>query len=131
LKADITKHFPMRLLFPKTPELRYERMAIAFFVSVLCFFGGLQFSLWALGAFAPPFSQAFWRAVSFGAVAMSFHLFSVAFLCFALIKWPTRDPAAAERWKVPLWRFGIGLGAAALACGVAWWVIQVVLVFSL
>lgn len=119
----------MRLFFPKTPELRYERMAIALFVSVLCFFGGLQFSLWALGAFAPPFSQAFWRAASFGAVATSFLLFSAAFLCFALIKWPTRDPSASERWKLPLWRLGIGLGAAALACGVAWWVIQVVLVF--
>jgi hypothetical protein len=91
--------------------------------------GSFLFGRW--GAFAPPFSQAFWRAVSFGAVAISFHLFSVAFFCFALIKCPTRNPAAAERWKVPLWRFGIGLGAAALACGVAWWVIQVVLVFSL
>jgi hypothetical protein len=53
LEADIDKDFPMRLLFPKAPELRYERMAIAFFVSVLCFFGGRQFSLWALGGVCP------------------------------------------------------------------------------
>ena len=129
LEADLNKHIPMQLRFPRTPELRYERMAIAFFVSALCFLGGLQFSLWALGAFAPPFSSAFWRAASFGTVAASFLLFSAAFLCFALIKLPSRDPTASEKWKLPVWRLGIGLGAAALACGVAWWLIQVVLVF--
>lgn len=120
----------MRLPFPRTPELRYERMAIAVFVSVLCLLGSVQFSVWAWGAFAPPLSQAFWRSASFAAVATMMLLFSAAFLCFALIKLPARDPFLSEKWKLPLWRLGLVLGAAALASGVAWWVIQVVLAFS-
>lgn len=113
--------FCVKRLFPATPELRYERMAIAVFVCLLFLAAGAEATTWAFGAES-------WRAAGFTVVAGAFFSMSLAFLCFALIKIPV-----PESWTPLLLRVravGIALVGIALLFGLAWCVVNLASAFT-
>jgi hypothetical protein len=112
--------FVMRL-FPATPELRYERMAIAVFVCLLFLAAGAEATTWALGAES-------WRAAGFTVVAGAFLSMSLAFFCFALIKIPV-----PKSWTPVLIRVravGVALVGIALLFGFAWCAVNLASAFT-
>ena len=104
----------MRALFPSTPNLRYERMALAAAAALWFAFLGLSFVTPCLEAWAAVGPLALWslqaasvRAVTLGTWTAGAFLLALAFGCFTLIKLSVPGWPGYQAWKPGLRRLGL------------------------
>lgn len=110
----------MKSIFPNTPQMRYERAALALAMAAVCFFLALHF-----GALSQQLSASFPNTLSLQLAlvalpAAAFSLTAIAFILFAVIKFATNFDSRHLHWFVRARSLGINLVWAACALGGLW-----------
>lgn len=126
----------MRALFPSTPDLRYERTALAAAAALWFAFLGLSFVTPCLEAWSAVGPVALWslqaasvRAVTLGAWTLGTLLLALAFGCFTLIKLSLPGRPGYQAWKPGLRRLGlqaVRLAAVLVGLSLLWQVLAAV-----
>lgn len=121
----------MKLHYPHTPNLRYERMCLAAMAATACGLMGAVLGSWALGTTelngwmqTGEVSGPALRAATLAVLSCSLIVLALAFLCFTLIKLDAQAPARRWGWLRGVQRIGHRLLWSSMGLGMATVVLQ-------
>jgi hypothetical protein len=126
------------LLFPQTPNLRYERMALSLLASLVFLALTIQFGsmAWQVISVLPAtgtlaHSHGILRLGAFVAAAAAFLCITLAFTCFTLIKIQPRNWEKARSAYVRVRKAGLVLVGLAFTFVGVWIIANLALLFIL